>query len=252
MRVRVYDPARGCFQSELYALFGSGVFEQCLVLQDGMLQCFPRFFQETPGDHYQAQTSFIDPALPREWITIPDSRPSFRGYPWVWEDRDTVKHLLNGISVPLSKTRFAGRKVSSFLPEWNYVTTQADADTLLEQADGFHDSVLAELRYISGSRKTEHGMLVSDHIRQVSMQFQSCWCPPLELVFEAVKALDLRPGGNAACSSILRATLRIRDAAVFFCDGDDEGNEAAYPGTKILAYSLRWRFLSEEPLTTSK
>ena len=43
MRVRVYDPDRkGCFCAELYALFGSGIYEQCLVVQDGFLRCFPR------------------------------------------------------------------------------------------------------------------------------------------------------------------------------------------------------------------
>ena len=37
------------------------------------------------------------------------------------------------------------------------------------------------------------------------------------------------------------ASCRVRDAAVFFCDGYCE-REEDYEGTKILAYSLRWRF----------
>ena len=269
MRVRVYDPAeRLCFQSELYALFYSGIFERCLVLRDGMLRCFPRFFQETSSGQYQTQTSFIDPDFPKDWLCFTngdladfpnfprrlpeDNWEAFRGYPWVWEDRKTVKALLSGASVPLVQTQFADKAVSSVLPGWNYVTTQAEADSLLEQAEDFHDSVLVELRYISGSGKTDRGIRIPDHIRQVTMLFHSDWCPPLELVFEAVKALDLRPAGNNVRSALMEATLRVRDAAVFFCDGDDEGNEAAYPGTKILAYSLRWRFLPEESSTTSK
>ena len=105
------------------------------------------------------------------------------------------------------------------------------------------EAVLAELRYVSGSRRTEDGLVVSDHIRQVTMLFHSLTCPPLELVFEGVVGLDLRPAGEDVCASLLDATLRVRNAAVFFCDGDCGEDEASYPGTKILAYSLRWRFL---------
>lgn len=262
MRVRVYSPGEDrCFQSELYAVFFSGVFEQCMVLRDGLLRCVPRFFRERHDGPYQTQTSFIDPKFPADWLFLTngdltdfpdfpkhlpeDQWTAFQGYPWVWDDRETVRALLSGAAVPLERTQFADRRISSRLPGWNYVTTQAEADSLLEQAASFHDAVLVELRYISGSGKTEHGTRVSDYIRQAAMLFHSEWCPPLEMVFEAVKGLDLRPAGINACSALTEATLRVRDAAVFFCDGDDGGDETAYPGTKILAYSLRWRFLPE-------
>lgn len=246
MRVRVYVPALNrCFQAELYATFSHGVFERCLILRDGKLQCFPRFFQETPDGPYRTQTSFIDAAFPGEWCSLPDADPAFSGYPWVLEDRETVRRLLAGEAVPLAETQFADKTVSSLLPGWNYVATQENADALMEHACGFHDSVLAELQYASGSRLHADGSLtVGDTDRRVTMLFHSQLCPPLELVFEGVTGLNLRPGGNSVCSALLEATLRVRDAAVFFCGGScGPGEEADYPGTKIFAYSLRWRFL---------
>lgn len=255
MRVRVFDPSTNTwFFSPLYAVFFSGIFEQWLVVENGCLTLWKKYNADI-----RPQISAVDPEFPGDWITLtngdiadfpdfpkhlPEDRwTAFRGYPWVWEDRETVRALLSDNTVPLEETRFGEREVFSPLPGWRYVSTQAEADHLMDQAGGFHDAVLAELRYVSGSRRTEEGMVVSDHIRQVTMLFHSLTCPPLELVFEGVVGLDLRPAGEDVCASLLDATLRVRNAAVFFCDGDCGEDEASYPGTKILAYSLRWRFL---------
>lgn len=260
MRVRVYDRANDdYYRSELYAIFFSGIFERWLVIRDGILRLVDRCYEE--DGLYYAQINRIDPDFSRDWILLSngdisdfpafpkhlpeDPWSAFRGYPWVWEDRETVLALLAGQAVPLSQTAFAEQRPSSLLPDWNYVSTQVEADSLMEQAYDFHDSVLVGLRYVSGSVKTSEGILDSDHIRQVTMEFQSQWSPPLELVFEGVESLTLRPAGDNYGSNIMEATLRIRDAAVFFCDGYCEA-EASYDGTKILAYSLRWRFLPEE------
>lgn len=176
--------------------------------------------------------------------------PPFMDIPGFREDRLPFPACWRAKQSPWRKPAWWDHPVSSLLPGWNYVTTQDQADALLEQAAGFHDSVLAQLHYVSGSCLNSDGSLtVSDHIRQVTMEFHSQWCPPLELVFEAVKALNLRPGGTQSVSALWEATIRVRNAAVFFCDGSCE-DEDTYPGTKIWAYSLRWRFL--KPLTTSK
>ena len=48
----------------------------------------------------------------------------------------------------------------------------------------------------------------------------------------------------AFSSEIFEATLRVHDAAIFFCDGSCiQMEEADYSGTKITAFALRWRFL---------
>ncbi len=256
MRVRVYDEmSRTYFHSELYAVLYSGIFEQYLIMQKDRLLLADKWRRE--GNSYDSQIHLIDADFPENWIALTngnisnfpdfpkrlpeDKWTAFRGFPWVWEDKDALRRLLSGEAVPLSETVFP--PVSSLLPGWSYVLSQEEAETLLQRYHDFHDSVLVDLRYTSGSKQLPDGsMLVADYVRQVTMHFHSDWAPPLEMVFEGVEGLDLRPADENCFSCLQGAALRFRDGAVFFCDGFCE-DEASYPGTKISAYSLRWRFL---------
>lgn len=260
MRVRVYDPEwGGCFHSELYGLLYTGILQRCIVVRDGLLRLY---YQTLPEEgHYRNQVGFVDPDFPAEWIRLrngdlprrcpfPRHRPedpggaAFHGYPWVWEDQETLLRLLRGEAVPLGETAYP--PVSSRLPGWSYVTTEEEAEALLAAAHDFHDTVLVSLHYVSGSRREERGMLVSDRVRQVTMLFHCDWTPPVQLVFEGVKALNLRPVGTYGCSALIQATCRVRNAMVFFCEGwCEEGEEGAFPDTAIWSYSLRWRFLTD-------
>ncbi len=261
MRVRVYAPdLDSCFCSELYALLYTGVFQRCLVVREGLLRLYHQTLPDEAGE-YCNQVGFIDPDFPAEWICLqngdlprrypfPQCRPedpkgaAFYGYPWVWADQRTLLRLLNGEAVPLTETAYP--PVCSQLPGWRYVTTPEEAEALLHAAHGFHDTVLVSLHYVSGSERTKEGMLCSDRARQVTMLFHCDWTPPIELVFEGVKALNLRPAGTNGCSILTEATCRVRDAMVFFSAGwCEEGEEGTFPGTAVWAYSLRWRFLSD-------
>lgn len=260
MRVRVYDPEPdGCFQSELYGLLYTGIFQRCIVVQDGLLRLYSQTLPDEAG-RYRSQVEFIDPSFPAEWVCLcngdlprrspfPKRRPedpkgaAFHGYPWVWEDQQTLLRLLEGEAVPLTETAYP--PVCSRLPNWNYVTTEAEAEHLLAEAHSFHDTVLVSLNYISGSKKDSGGMLVSDQVRQITMLFHCDWTPSIEIVFEGVQALNLRPNSTHSCSALIEAACRVRDAKVFFSDGwCEEGEEGAYPGTKVWACSMRWRFVS--------
>ena len=257
MRVRVYDRDRGgCFQSELYALVAAGIFERCLVVQDGLLRFFPRLAETGPG-HYETVTSFIDPALPSQWLRLSNDdirnwldfprvsgrSPAFQGYPWVWEDRRTLQRLLRGEPVPLAETGYPA--VSSLLPGWRYVTDPAAAEAFLAETGNLHDAVLVRAGYTSGSGKCSGGMAVCDRVRQVSLLFHCGWTPPAELVFEGVKAFHLYPGGNNCVSALSEAVCRVSNAAVFFCVDYCEEGEDPSGRTNIWAYSMRWRFLDE-------
>ena len=125
------------------------------------------------------------------------------------------------------------------------MTTEAEAERLLAEAHSFHDTVIVSLNYISGSKKDSGGMLASDQVRQITMLFHCDWTPSIEIVFEGVQALNLRPNSTHGCSVLIEAACRVRDATVFFSDGwCEEGEEGAYPGTKVWACSMRWRFVS--------
>ena len=61
MRVRVYDPELdGCFQSELYGLLYTGIFQRCIVVQDGLLRLYSQTLPDEAG-HYSIQVEFFDP-----------------------------------------------------------------------------------------------------------------------------------------------------------------------------------------------
>lgn len=267
MRVRVYDGVTGkFFISELYAVIYSGIFERCLVVQDGTLRFYPRLIREDDalggwiGD-YHTVVSYIEADFPKEWICLTngdlepnckfpkhlpeDKWAAFQGYSWVWNDQDLLLRLMDGAAVPLEESGYP--PVSSLLPGWNYVTDNTQADALMKQAHNFHDTVLVTAHYISGAGKVPSGgMLCCDSTRQVTMLFHCDWTPSIEMVFEAVRAFDLRPGGDNDCSALIDATCRVEQGEVFFADGYCKpGEEEDHQGTCIRAYSMRWRFLSE-------
>ena len=120
--------------------------------------------------------------------------------------------------------------------------TPGDAEYLLKEVCGFHDSLLRELSYVSGAHANEDGTVCPvDDIRRVTMEFDCQWSPGVELVFEGVTALNLRPAEDNYMSDLYGVSLRVADGQVFFAD--TEGVEEFPPGvgTWISAYSLRWR-----------
>lgn len=271
MRVRVYDAETGeFFLSELYAVINSGVFERCLVVRDGRLQFYPRFIRGDDmsdgrnGDYHTA-VSDIEQDLPNEWVhltngdlepgcrfpkQLPEDRwDAFRGYPWVWENQALLLRLMDGAAVPLEESGYP--PVSSLLPGWNYVTDNTQAEALMKQAHHFHDTVLVTAHYISGAEKApDGGLRCCDCTRQVTMLFHCDWTPSIEMVFEAVRAFDLRPGDDNDCSALIDATCRIKNGMVFFADEYCEpGEEENYPRTCIWSYSMRWRFCSEDEMS---
>ena len=117
----------------------------------------------------------------------------------------------------------------------------------MEQVSGFHDSVLKELNYISGAYvNNDKSMYPMADLRKVTMCFESQWCQSIEMIFEGVTALNLRPSGDNYDSIIFDASLYLKDASIFFSDCYLEQIDKPYEGTWITAYSLRWRFISNE------
>lgn len=108
---------------------------------------------------------------------------------------------------------------------------------------GFHDSVLRTLNYVSGSRKVDNGMIVDDSLRQVSMIFDSDWSDSIEIIFEGVLALNLRPAKDNYSSDLFSATIMLKDKAILFYDDDVNSEQEDYEGTWINALGMRWRLL---------
>jgi hypothetical protein len=134
--------------------------------------------------------------------------------------------------------------VASEMSGWTYVETQEDVNNLLENAFSFHDSVLKTLNYKSGAYvNPDRSMYPVADARQVTMCVDSQWCDTIEMVFEGVTALNLRPAGDNYTADISAASLIIKNASIFFCDDGIQEWDENYEGNWITAYGLRWHFV---------
>lgn len=263
MKVRVLDKETGrYFKSEVYALVNTGWYERRLVRMPGENGGCMRFFDylDREAQGHPVLINKIVPGSSLDWIWrrsdgVSVQMPGFEGklpgktkffeyigVPWLFEQRELLCRLLRGESIPVEGSPFEGRCYTSDEPGWNYVENPGDAGRLLGEFCGFHDSVLRELSYISGAHANEDGsMCPVDDVRRVTMEFDCQWSPGVELVFEGVTALNLRPAEDNYMSDLYGVSLRVADAQVFFAD--TEGVEEFPPetGTWISAYSLRWR-----------
>lgn len=134
-------------------------------------------------------------------------------------------------------------EISTKLEGWNYVESEDDIHNLMEVFHGFHDAVLRNLGYISGSGKVEKGIIVTDNIRQVSMIFDSHWSDSIEIVFDGVLVLNLKPAKDNYSSNLFSASIMLKDKAMLFYDNEVKSEQENYEGTWVNALGMRWRLL---------
>ena len=266
MRVRAYDDSTSTyFSSEVYAIINRGWYERHLLFvpssNGGYIRLFDYHDKSDPKS-YEVLINKIDSEVPSEWLfqttdSLDETLPGFTellsddirffefyGYPWIIEDKQLLVRLLNDEAILLKGSVFDNRTPGYRLEGWNYVETPEEVDDLLCQTSSFHDSVLREMKYISGSSvNSEKWMYPFDDVRQVTMLFDSQIGETVELVFEGTTALYLRPVGDSYTSEISCASLYLEDATVFFCIGEVLAFDEDYEDTFIMAYSLRWRFV---------
>ena len=107
----------------------------------------------------------------------------------------------------------------------------ADVDAFLDAFAGFHDSTLNKLIYEEFDNNTK-----------VTATFDnSTWYGIVELCFEGVLAINIRPSGENYFREIMDATLLIQDETVFWADQYMEQEDLAYDGSFIKALNLKWR-----------
>jgi hypothetical protein len=270
MFVRIFDiQSNSYFKSEVYAVINSGWYEKQLVVffsDSGSYLKFFDYLDKSDPKNPKAMINSIFSGVSRsdfEWIykrtdsvdkqledyaeLLSDDVRFFeyRGYSWIYDDKKLLAELLQGGVV--STKGFESKILDSDahkLKGWNYIETQQDTDFFLEQTISLHDSELKELTYVSGSYVDENNsMHCTDSERRVTMIFESQWCRPVEMVFEGVTKLNLRPSSDNYTSNVYGATLLLHNTAVFFCDDALEDIDESYDGTWVKAYNLRWRFL---------
>ncbi len=265
MRVRVFDSKRNLFfKSEVYAVINSGYYEKQLVYVPNEVGGYFKFFDylDKTNDALPVLINTIISQRPDAWIfkraksvdeiLIPyQNRLSenirffeYNGFPWLWENVETLTKLLTGKSVPIQGSIFEGKVYSDILqPSWRFIENQEDANLFMEEVCGFHDSVIKELHYISGAFvDPDNSMMPVADKRSVTMQIQSQQCRNFTLEFEGVTALNLRPATDNYTDDIYDATLIVQDEQIFFSDSFMERIDLAYEGTWVSAYSLKWKY----------
>jgi len=165
----------------------------------------------------------------------------YNGYLWIYENKELLCELVKGGTVSIKN--YTDRLIDYKTEGWNYIESQGDIDSLMEQTCSFHDSVLKDISYVSGSYVDgQKNMYCCEDGKILTMRFDSQCCKNIEMVFEGVTALNLRPVPDNYTSNIYGASLFLRDACIFFCDSETKDIDREYKGTWVEAYNLRWRF----------
>ena len=125
---------------------------------------------------------------------------------------------------------------------WNTVQTQEDTNQFLKETYGLHDSTIHSILYESGNYVDEERAMHFPELRRITVTLHSQCCPVVELVFEGVTALNLRPPGENYLGDIFDCTLLAENDEIFFADCFLGAADRTYQGTWITARHLRWRF----------
>lgn len=215
------------------------------------------------GSHFPVNINVISSnELPERWVykTEPDlkyfmdkldtndkykSLYNYRGYAFVFEQKDLLIELFTGNKVTFEEMIANNKRICTKLTGWDYVESEEDIHNIMKTFCGFHDSVLRTLNYISGSRKVKREMIVTDDIRQVSMIFDSDWSDSIEIVFEGVLALNLRPAKDNYTSELFSATILLKDKTILFYDDEVNSEQKDFEGAWINALGMRWKLLQE-------
>jgi hypothetical protein len=206
------------------------------------------------GPIYPVNINLITFKDKEDWITkkdldlseyarlLPDIKFNFYwGYKWVFENKDHVCNLLKGKAIPCADLNGQLLNVNTKLADWNYVENAKDVDKLFDEFDWFHDSILKDSYYESGSHAVENGIMPMDYIRRVTMTFANDSNCSIEMIFEGVTKFNLRPAPDNYDSIIYEASIIVKDATVFFCNDHIDAEEYPDGCTCIKAFSLRWR-----------
>ena len=152
------------------------------------------------------------------------------GYPDVCENYEFISTIVSHKSVQIQDADISMRALSD-TEDWNYIQTQENANEFMKLFAGFHDSTLEKLCY-----EEKHGST-----NLVATFDNSGWYGIVELCFEGVLAVNIRPAKENYSREIYEGTLLIRDESVLWADWYMENEDLSYNGSYIKALNLKWR-----------
>jgi len=152
------------------------------------------------------------------------------GYRDVCENYAFLCQILKSKSVPVGVFDIGIRTLAD-AEDWHYILTQNDADDFMKLFVGFHDSTLDRLVFEE-----------KNSISSATTVFNNSeWYGIVEICFEQIEAINIRPFERYYTNEIFEATLIIKDETVFWADAYMENEDLSYDGTYIKALSMKWR-----------
>lgn len=154
----------------------------------------------------------------------------FCGYNSVFKNFEFMLRILQDKTIKLKDANIPIRD-NEDANEWNYIKTQEDANFFMQVFVGFHDSVIKKALY-----EEEYCQ------RSITVTFDnSGWYGIVELCFEGLIAMNLRPPQENCCREIYDGCLLVKDECIYWADDCLEEEDINYQGTFIKALNLKWR-----------
>jgi len=230
------------YRSVVYGKINAGCFEECIVLnpQHSRFELVPYFSR--------ADTS----ATPQIWTIQPETGGWVRlsgaqllpfaqylkkhdiayrldhlaGYPDVCSSHEFLAALITNRTVPLEESGIPLRQLAD-ADAWHYLSTQEDADAFMQDFAGFHDATLDKLIY-------EEDTCMS----RITATFDnSGWYGVVEICFEGILMMNLRPPQENYDRFIYDGILRVTEESVYWADESCKDASCSC----IEALSAKWR-----------
>ncbi len=129
---------------------------------------------------------------------------------------------------------------------WSIIDDDEKIKNFMADIGDFHDSVLKEVKYLSGAYVDEDLSMypINDkRLLSVIIQCQQEKFAMIEMEFEDLSYLKLIPATPDFTCEILDASMFMADEKIYWCDssGVTAENVYSYDGTVICAKKIRWR-----------
>lgn len=129
---------------------------------------------------------------------------------------------------------------------WNEISDNNSISEFMGAMCYFHDSCIKEIKYLSGAyinKDLSMHPINDKRVLKVIIQRQSDPFSCIEMVFEGLKFLNLRPVDEEYTCEILEASMLIKGGCIYWCDSENlnDIDSDNYSGTVICFERLKWR-----------
>lgn len=250
MLARVFDKKNGFFyKSIIYGKFDIGYYERYIVYnpKENAFELMDYLYKERNDQRVLVPLIEAINSDRNEWVTYDKVYVlklnrffknngfnayinQYCGYDEVYQDFDFMLKILRDGIVPKSDCSIQIREPND-TDRWTYIKTQNDADAFFKAFAGFHDSTLDKIQYFEDHNE-----------RSLTVTFDnSGWYGVVELCFEGLISMNLRPAQENHSREIFSACLFVENECIFWADDTLDKEDLDYIGSYIKALNLKWR-----------